>query len=147
MKLKKGQLTLFYLALSQAKSNIEKDYISLADARIRDQLATKSLFDLLKDFEEARKKIYDVFCVKDAEGQPILLKENYQFEPKVVKGMTEEVRILENEEVEINIENPVKILLFLENTKYEPKIGETVIIDEIIQKITESTAPKKEDAK
>lgn len=148
MKLKKGLLTLFYKVLSEGRTDIAKDHISLADARVRDQLATKTLFDLLHEFEEARKKIYLEFCVKDSNKEPVYLEGNYQFKPSVVEEMTKEVKILEEEEVEIKIENPTKILMLMENTKYEPRVGDTIAIDEIIKNIAESVAPKKQkDAK
>lgn len=135
MLLKKKYLTLFYKTLAVAKSDVDKNHITLADARIRDALATKVIYDLLHDFEEARKKIYEEFCIKNEDGSPKLVNGNYQFEIADIKKMTEEVQILEDEEVEIKIDNPVKIKQFLNNTKYEPEVGEAIVIDEIIAQI------------
>lgn len=132
MTLKKGLLTLFYKVLSEARTDVEKDHISLADARIRDGLASKAVFDHLHDFEEARKKIFEEFCIKDKDGNPDLLGESYQFDKENVEKMSNEVKILENETVEIAIPNVDKVKQFIENTKYEPKVGETLHLDEII---------------
>jgi len=127
MQLKKKYLTLFYLALSQAKAK------SLSEARIRDELATKSLYDSLRDFEEARLKIYKELCIKDDKDEPILLEgDKYTFSPENTPKMQAEVDILESEEIELKVKNPEKIKELIENTAYEPKIGEALIIDEII---------------
>lgn len=133
MVLKKKLLTVFYKALSEARTDLAKDHISLADARIRDGLASKALFDTLKDFEDARTKIYKAFCKKDANGEPELVAGNYQFDPKDVDAMNKEVKILEDEEVDLKVDNPAKIVQFLNNTKYEPRVGEALIIDEVIE--------------
>lgn len=132
MILKKKYLTLFYKTLAEAKTDVAKNHISLADARIRDALATKVVYDLLKDFEEARKKIFDEFCIKNKDGNPDLKDGNYQFEGENVKQMMEEVKVLEEEEVTFEIKDPAKIKTFLNNTKYEPQVGESIVIDEII---------------
>lgn len=132
MVLKKKLLTVFYKALSEARTDLARDHISLADARIRDGLASKALFDTLKDFEDARTKIYRAFCKKDANGDPELVAGNYQFEPKDVEALNKEVKILEDEEVELRVDNPAKITQFLNSTKYEPRVGEALIIDEVI---------------
>ena len=132
MILKKKYLTLFYKTLAVAKSNVEENYISLADARVRDALATKVIYDLLRDFEEARKKIYVEFCNKNEAGEPDLIDDKYQFENSVVDKVNKELVTLENEEVEIEISNPEKVKQLLNNTKYAPEIGETVLIDELI---------------
>lgn len=136
MKIKKGDLTLFYQTLAEGRSNVEKDYISLSDARVRDNLATKIVFPILQEYEEHRKKIYETFCIKDKDGNPDMQNGiNYQFTLKDGKKVTEEKEILDEEEVEIKVENPAKILIFLENTKYQPKIGEALKIDELIAEV------------
>jgi len=118
MILKKKYLTLFYKTLVDAKTDVAKNHISLADARIRDALATKVVFDHLRDFEEARKKIYDTLCKTDKDGKPDVANGNYQFDPENAKKMVEEVKILEDEEVDIKIDNPDKVKLLINNTKY-----------------------------
>jgi hypothetical protein len=131
MTLKKKLLVSFYKALRQTKP------LKLADARLRDQVLTKGLFDALHDFEEARKKIYLEFCVKNDKGEPIVMGNEYQFPPdkKDYDKAQEEIKILEEEEVEVPVANQPKIKEFLEATIYIPEIGESELIDEVIAKL------------
>lgn len=151
MKLKKSQLTLFYKVLAEGRTDAAKDHTSLADARIRDGLASRQLFDVLKDFEEARKKVYETFCNRKEDGSVEFDKAgNYTFKitgkPSPLDQMAKERDILEAEEVEIKVEKPVQIMKLMENTAYQFKVGETVQLDEIIGLLVKESlpAPKKD---
>lgn len=128
MVLKKKLLTLYYLTLSQAKVD------SLAEGRFRDSVA-KHAFEALKEFELARIKIYEAFCVKDDKGEPKLVDNNYQFSREEAPKAAAEVKILEDEEVDVPITNAGKVKALIEATKYEPKVGETEVIDELLAQI------------
>jgi len=129
MKIKKKLLVLFYLTLAQSKP------ATLAAGRVRDMLVTpsKPLFESLKEFEEARKKIYEEFCDKDEDDKPIVNDNQYRFsKPENAIKQRDETTILEEEEVELSIVYPEIVKALIESTGYEPKVGETETIDEIL---------------
>lgn len=132
MTLKKKYLTIFYKTLAEGKSDVARNHISLADARVRDGLATKIIYGLLNEFEMARKKIYEEFAIKKEDGTVDMKGTEYQFKPEVLEELTNEIKLLEDEEVTFEVADPDKIKLFINNTKYEPAVGETILIDELL---------------
>jgi len=125
MKLKKSTLEVFSSALAGTEG-----VLGLADARIRDRFA-KELKEATDLFIAEREKIYLKFCLKNKKGAPDLLNgTQYQFKREVVDEMMPEIKLLDEEEVELS--DQPKIKEYLDKTEYTPKIGEAEIIDEII---------------
>ena len=124
MKVEKKYLEVFYLALKDSK-------LKLADARVRDRFL-KPLTEALESFYKERTAIYENFCFKTEDGKPDIKDNKYQFDPLKVDEINVELKALHDEEVDLPSDEKVKGIL--ENTDYEPKAGETEIIDILIAK-------------
>lgn len=109
-----------------------EEALSLPDARIRDRFS-KMFTELLKTFEEDRKKIYEKFCDKLEDGTPDTSNNEYKFNQDVLEELNAELATLGAEEVEFTV--PEKLKEILEKSNYFPKLGETEIIDEILAKL------------
>lgn len=127
MKLQKRHLEITFLAFKGTEG-----VLSLKESRIRDSFM-KSLTEVTMTFEEDRKAIYEKFCNKKEDGTPDTEDGQYHFDTAVLPDVNEELRILLDEEVEI--ETPVGLKETLEKTEYRPKTGEVEIIDEILAKL------------
>lgn len=124
MNLPKKYLELFFNILSETD-------LGLADARLRDSVV-KSLQEPFKDYNLARKTIYETFCNKTEDGKPDIQDDKYHFSPDVTESVNKELITLLEEEVSIVVENPEKLKEILENTSYKPKVGEAEAIDVIL---------------
>ena len=112
---------------------------SLADGRIRDRFY-KTLIEDLKTYYEDQEKILIKFCEKDSDENPIIRtneknEKTYTFSPENAPKVEEEILKLNKEQTEISCDQPEKIKELIENTTYKPKVGETIIIDELLVEI------------
>lgn len=105
--------------------------LKLADARIRD-LFLKPLGEALDQFQKDRTKIYEEYCDKNEEGKPDIKDSKYHFAPGLLSTINDELKTLLDEEVELSPDPKIKA--FIESSNYEPKAGETEIIDIILTK-------------
>lgn len=120
MKIKKYQIEAVFLSLTYP---IKK----FADARRRD-VFLKKLQDSFKEYNEQIQAIYKEFCIKDENGEPKVEDKKYTFENAILEKLNEEIKVLNEEE--INIEGDVKDLI--ENSEAELKVGMTDILQEVL---------------
>lgn len=125
MKIKKASLTALYLAAKETDG-----LLTLAEARIRDSFL-KEITPELRTFEEDRKVIYEKFCKLDEKtGKCDLSDGNYHFESSVLETLNKELVTLYEEESDITV--PQNINVVISKTTYQPKIGETELIDSFL---------------
>jgi len=120
MKIKKYQIEAVFLSLTYP---IKK----FADARRRD-VFLKKLQDSYKEYNEQIQTIYKEFCIKDENGEPKVEDNKYTFENAILEKLNEEIKVLNEEE--INIDGDVKDLI--ENSEAELKVGMTDILQEVL---------------
>ena len=126
MKIEKKYLDLLLKVTQNSKCNLK-------EARIRDKFI-KNIVDEYKTKEEDRVKICEALCVKGKDKKPIMKNNNYQFTPENIPKFQKEFEALLSEKVTLTL-LPIDaklILKLIDNTKYEPEIGEVEIIDEQI---------------
>ncbi len=134
MKLKKSNLEALF-NLTKGTDGV----LTLPEARIRDQFI-KQLEDLTNNFYQDREKIYRAYCVNLEDGTPDLKNGNqFQFTLENLPKQESEVKILNDEEVEITVPEPNPIFpglkSILEKSTYLPKVGEAEKIDQIINSL------------
>jgi len=129
MKIQKKYLKLLLETLSSSKQKF-------AVARIRDEFASTVAQEYQK-YEKQRIALCDELCIKDKDKKPLLKDDKYQFTEKNGEKWQKEYIILNNEEVDLPLKSvDIKtIKKVVEDTSYEPEIGEAKIIDEIIELI------------
>lgn len=127
MKVAKKHLEVFYLVLKDTK-------LKLADARIRDAFM-KPLGVEADQFMADRTKIYETFCLKGEDGKPDIKDGKYHFPPEKLDEINAELKTLAEEEVEFVVPEKLKEKEIIQNTEYSPKVGESLIIDELISKM------------
>ena len=126
MQLQKKNIELFFKVIKEYKTP------KMVLGRIRDSFL-RDLAPKLEQYTKDREEILIKFSVKKEDGTPDIQDNKYQFEPKDTDELNKELIILGDEEVEITPAPEIKN--FIEETSYETKVGETVIIDEIITKL------------
>ncbi len=127
MKVKKQYLEVLFLALRDTT-------LSLSQARVRD-LALRKVQPELDAFYNDRRKIYETFAKKDADGNPDIKQNLFTFEKEEAEKMGPELEALNAEEVELDIKFPDVVKTIVENTEYKPKTGESELIDEVLKLI------------
>lgn len=126
MQLEKKYLELFYKVVKEYKTN------KMAQGRLRDS-ALRSLGDPTDQFIKDRNEIYVKFCDKKEDGTPDIIEDKFKFLPTVIEEVNSELKTLGEELVEVTL--PSEIKNFIEESSYETKAGETLVIDEIIEKL------------
>lgn len=125
----KKQLEVLYQTLKGTEGQI-----SLTQARARD-LFMKKVTDALETFYADRKKIYETFCTRDADGNPDIKNNLYTFEKEKAEEMQKEFNVLLAEEVTVEVPFHDVIKSVINNTGYKPMQGEAEMIDEILGKL------------
>lgn len=126
MKIQKKYLEVLFCAVRDCTG------LGLVEARVRDSFLLEITPAVDKFFVD-RKKIYEHFCNKKADGTPDLLEgTKYVFAPEVTKEINEALEVLFAEEEEIAVTDGT-IAKFISATEYKPKVGESKMIDEIIE--------------
>lgn len=129
MKIQRSKLELFTKVLN-------KTNLTLTDARIRDAFI-RILNTSIVAYNEDKMKVFREFCDKNKDGTPQEIHTgdgtiNYHFPPENTRRLNTEVLLLNSEEAEIEVANPIKIKEYIEKTEYEPAFGEVEDIDMII---------------
>lgn len=127
IQIPKRQLEVFFLTLKGTEG-----VLSLKDARVRDSFM-KPLIEATQTFESDRRAIYVKFCDKDEEGNPNITNDEFKFKKDVVEEMGKELETLMDEEVVFTIPEGLKEIM--DQSAYKPKVGESMIIDEILEKL------------
>lgn len=126
MKIKKGNLEVLFNVVKGTEG-----VLSLSESRARDAFA-KPLKELVETFINDRNSIYDSFSISK-ELQPDGKTITWIFPPEKQEEIQKELETLVSEEVEVEAAPVVKEIL--EKTTYSPKIGESEVIDSLIQSI------------
>lgn len=128
MKIKKSQLLPLFLTIKGTEGKL-----NLAESRIRDSFL-KNLLDETKKSESEKSIIYNTFCLKNEDGTPLFVEGNkYEFPKECLDELNKEMETFYNEEVVIDV--PANLKEMIEKSDYNPKIGETEIIDELLKNI------------
>ena len=114
--------------------NLVKEYKTpkMVQARIRDGFL-REISPVVDQFFKDRNEIYIKFCDKKEDGEPDIIDNKFKFNPELLTEINEELNVLGNETVEIKFVPEIKN--FIEESSYETKAGETLLVDEIIAKI------------
>lgn len=121
-------MELLVLTLQEIKD------ISLAEGRIRDVFYTQAVEKYIASDKE-RVKVIENFCKRDDDGKPVVIAGQYKFNDEVIEEYNKEISLFFQETVELPSDNKDQIVSFIERTKYEPKAGQSVIIDALLAEI------------
>lgn len=127
MILAKKELEVLYHVIRGTEGKL-----TLVEGRKRDAFF-KGVLEVLKQFEEDRKVIYEKFCDKKEDGTPDTDNGQYTFKKEVAEDLTKELQVLYDETVEVKAIPELKDIF--ERTEYMPKLGEAEVIDGILAKI------------
>jgi hypothetical protein len=136
MKLSKTHLML-------AIKLLEKTKPKFVEARLRDKIL-KNLATEWKQFDDDRVVICKELCKKDEKGELLMTNEG-SFDIEDMTQFQKEYAILSQEDIKINLDGnePERLVKLIETTAYTPEIGESNIIDEfIIGRIIKTNKPK-----
>jgi hypothetical protein len=143
MKIKKAYLETLFTVFRGTEGEL-----SLQDARIRDAFM-KPLGDAVDTMQQERTKIYEAYCKKKEDGTPDTEDGMYKFDKKDTPKADAELKVLGEEEVEVNLNwgvTPSKLIEIIEKSTYKPKYGDVEIIDSVIAELA-PTAPKAKKTK
>lgn len=120
--------------------------MKFALARQRDKFL-KELAENNDDFLKNQTKIKEALAKKDKEGKPLIVDNMYQFTDNNVKKATEELAVLADEEFEITSLNDTVVKDMIQNSTAEFALGESVLIDDLMNPTDKKTTPKEPKAK
>lgn len=106
--------------------------LALKEARIRDSFLIP-LSDAYNQFVQDRVKVYEHFCDKNADGTPDISDNKYHFKNEVLEELNKELGDLHAETVELDI--PPGLPVMLELSGFKPRLGETALLDEFLEKL------------
>lgn len=136
MKIQKRSLEVLFEVLKEVKG------LKLAEARIRDSIILE-LAGKIDELVKSRRTVFETFCTKNEEGKPVPDDNGqFTFPTENIAEMNKELIILLDEEVEIKDESKLKE--FIEKTDYEPKFGESIIIDNLLKLLDEKNTTTEE---
>jgi len=101
-------------------------------SRIRDKFVLE-LIEITNRFLKDKSKIINLFCKRDENDKPIMIDNKFQFKEEDIEEINKELVTLYEEKE--NIEFPEEITEIIKKSNYKPLIGETEMIDEIINEL------------
>jgi hypothetical protein len=127
MKIKKSHLKVAIEALAGS------DELTLRDSRTRDR-AIKTLNASHEEYIGDQKKVIHQFCERGADGEPDVKIKNgqtfYSFSSEDGIEYKKESELLNEEK--ISFKPSQEVISFIEETNYNPKVGEADIIYEVL---------------
>lgn len=112
---------------------LKETKLPFQQARQRDRVITQ-LIGQAKLFNDDRNKIAQEFCAKDEQGRPKVENDNYVFDTDESKqACIKEINILLGETIDINVDDINSLKTIMNNTLYEPKVGEAEFIEKLLE--------------